>query len=70
VDGVPLAAVPLVVAENVPPGGVVGRFVEDLWVLLLETLRRVLAPDATPDATMDATPEGAWGAARSESWPA
>ena len=70
VDGVPLAAVPLVLAENVPPGGVVGRFVEDLWVLLLETLRRVLAPGATPDATMDATPEGAWGAARSESWPA
>jgi D-alanyl-D-alanine carboxypeptidase (penicillin-binding protein 5/6) len=42
VDGVPLAPVPLVAVEEVPPGGVVGRFVQDLWCLLLSTLERLL----------------------------
>lgn len=42
VDGVPFCPVPLLAAESVPPGGLIGRFIEDLWVLLLGTLRRLL----------------------------
>lgn len=41
VGGVPLAPVPLVTAGAVPPGGLVGRFIEDLWVLLVGAVRRL-----------------------------
>lgn len=42
VDGEPLRPIPLVAAESVPAGGVVGHFLEDLWVLLRATLERLL----------------------------
>ncbi len=42
VEGEPLRPLPLVAAEAVPAGGLVGHFLEDLWVLLRATLQRLL----------------------------
>ncbi len=42
--GMPLAPVALVSAENVPAGGLLGQFLEDLWVLLRTTLERLIFP--------------------------
>ncbi len=42
VDGAPLCPVGLVAGEGVPPGGLLGQFLEELWVLLRTTLKRVL----------------------------
>lgn len=42
VGGVPLAGVPLLLGEDVPVGGVVGRFLEDLWLLLRGALERLI----------------------------
>lgn len=37
-DGAPLASFPLVTAQAVPGGGLVARFLQDLWALLAATL--------------------------------
>ncbi len=42
IEGEPLHPVPLVAGEAVPPGGLLGHFLEDLWVVLRDTLARLL----------------------------
>lgn len=48
VNGEPLPAVGLVAAEPVAAGGVVGQLLQDLWVLLRDTLERLLGLEAAP----------------------
>lgn len=42
VDGRPMRPLPLVAAWSVPPGGAVARLLEDLWVVLRDTLVKLL----------------------------